>query len=182
MLIDKQIMRRIGQKALTFQFPAVIDGEVSYIGPEEFLGRWLFLSFVPTFEKSDNSLWNRQGKELAKLGAALLVVPSETQMGKRRRSASLEHMYFTVVGDPLSRLQRLYGGSTTQSAGRGRTFLVDPAGSLRFHLVHSLTDQGMRILTEVLLAHQDMDTGSRCNGSRLTHDPRRLSIGSILIS
>ena len=89
MLNDKRVVRRIGQKALTFRFPAVIDGEVSYVGPEEFLGQWLFLSFVQTFEKSDSLLWNRQGKELAKLGAALLIVPSETQIGNRRPSAAL---------------------------------------------------------------------------------------------
>ncbi len=162
MRVGKRIVRRIGQQALTFRFPAVIEGQVSYIGPDEFLGRWFFLSFVPTLERSDNVLWNRQGKELAKLGTALLLVPSERQTSIRRRSLVPEHMHFLVAEDPLSRLQRLYGGSMTQSVGRGRTFLVDPSGSLRFHLVHSLTDQGMKVLVEVLIAYQKMDARSRC--------------------
>ena len=147
---------RIGQKALTFRFPVVSDGAVSYVDPEAFMGLWLFLSFVPTLGNSDNMLLNHQGKKLAALGAALLIVPSERQALHRKRSLRFGHTHFTVVGDPLSRLQRLYGCSTTQSFGRGRTFLIDPAGSLRFHLVHSLTEQGMNVLTEVLRAYQDM--------------------------
>ncbi|MBX3300954.1 MAG: redoxin domain-containing protein [Nitrospira sp.] len=152
-----KIVRRIGQKALTFRFPAVVDGEVSYIGPKEFLGQWLVLSFVPALGESEIMLWNRHGQELAELGVALLLVPPEAQTLHGKQSFCTQHMHFVVAGDPMRRLQRLYGGPTTQSPGRGRTFLIDPDGLLRFHLVHSLTERGMGVLTELLQAYQDAE-------------------------
>lgn len=130
---------------------------MTYIDPDEFLGQWVVLSFVPGLGASDRVLWDRQGKELDVLGAAVLVVPLETQALYQPRSLRAGRAHFTIVGDPLGRLQRLYGGPTTQSSGRGRTFLVDPEGVLRFHLVHSLSERGMGVLTEVLQACQDAE-------------------------
>src|SRR5262252_4015350 len=71
-------VRRIGEKALTFRFPIVNAGEVSFLDPDTFAGRWLILSFLPTLRNSNLQLWNRQGQELAKLGTVLLVVPGAT--------------------------------------------------------------------------------------------------------
>ncbi len=75
MLNDKRVVRRIGQKALTFRFPAVIDGEVSYVGPEEFLGQWLFLSFVQTFEKSDSFALESTRQRTSKTGSSTTHSP-----------------------------------------------------------------------------------------------------------
>ena len=61
------------------------------------------------------------------------------------------------MGDPLGRLRRLYSGVTIQSWGRAQTFLIDPEGRLRFQLVHSLSERGMGVLTELLQAHQDQE-------------------------
>lgn len=148
----EETIRRIGQKALTFRFPAVLAGRMAYLVPEEFTGRWLVLSFVPGLRERETRLWNRQGKELAELGAVLLLVPSHW---KRLHDIGLVH--FAVAGDPLKRLHRLYGCPTELSVGRARTFLVDPKGILRFHLVHTLTKQGMEVLQELLRAHQDAE-------------------------
>lgn len=150
-------MRRIGEQAFTFRLPAVVAGEVTYIDPDEFLGQWVVLSFVPGLGESDTVLWDEQGKDMKALGAALLVVPWETQALHQDRDLRAGRVHFTIVGDPLGRLQRLYGGSTTQSSGRGRTFLIDPDGTLRFHLVHSLSERGMATLMELLQAFQDQE-------------------------
>ena len=150
-------MRRIGEQALTFRLPSVVDGEVTFIDPDKFLGQWVVLSFVPSLRNSDSTLWNRQGNDLSTLGAALLIVPLEPQAPDQLQSLHGRQVHFTIVGDPLGRLQRLYGGPTTQSPGRSRTFLIDPNGLLRFHLVHSLSERGMGVLTEVLQACQDAE-------------------------
>lgn len=153
----EETIRRIGQKALTFRFPAVLAGRMTYLVPEEFRGRWLVLSFVPGLEERESRLWNRQGKELAELGAVLLLVPSEMRGLHWKRLNAIGSVHFAVAGDPLKRLQRLYGCPTELSVGRARTFLVDPDGILRFHLVHTLTKQGMEVLKELLRAHQDAE-------------------------
>jgi len=129
-------------------------GRMTYLVPEEFRGRWLVLSFVPGLEERELRLWNRQGRELAEHGAVLLLVPSEMRALHWRRLSSIGPVHFAIAGDPLKRLQRLYGGSAELSVGRAMTFLVDPKGVLRFHLVHTLTNQGMEVLKELLCAHQ----------------------------
>lgn len=150
-------MRRIGEQALTFRLPAVVDGEVTYIDPDEFLGQWVVLSFVPGLGQSDRVLWDEQGKDMEEFGAALLVVPLETQALYQARYLRSGRVHFTIVGDPLGRLQRLYGGPGVHSSGRGRTFLIDPDGALRFHLIHSLNERGMAALMELLQAFQDQE-------------------------
>jgi alkyl hydroperoxide reductase subunit AhpC len=150
-------MRRIGEQALTFRVPAVVDGEVTYIDPDEFLGQWVVLSFVPSLGQSERVRWDEQGKDVEALGAALLVVPLEAQALHQEGGHHSERVHFTIVGDPLGRLQRLYGGPTTHSPGRARTFLIDPDGTLRFHLIHSLNERGMAALMELLQAFQDQE-------------------------
>ena len=150
-------MRRIGEQALTFRVPAVVEGEVTYIDPDEFLGQWVVLSFVPGLGQSERVLWDEQGKDMEELGAALLLVPVETPALYLERSLRSGRVHFTIVGDPLGRLQRLYGGPTTHSSGRARTFLIDPDGILRFHLLHSLNERGMAALMELLQAFQDQE-------------------------
>ncbi|BCA52985.1 hypothetical protein W02_01250 [Nitrospira sp. KM1] len=154
-------MIRIGDKALTFRFPAVVDGEVFYVDTEKLLGQWVVLSFVPVLGESERAIWNRQGKQLIALGAALLVVPSEARAVHQARFLRAGQMYFTMVGDPLERLQRLYGDRTAQSMGRGRTFLIDPEGFVRFHLLHTVSERGMTLLIELLQAHQASETQYR---------------------
>lgn len=151
-------MRRIGEQAITFRLPVVIDGEMTYIDSEEYLGQWVVLSFVPGIEKSDMVLWDRQGNDMEELGASLLVVPLETQAFYQEGDHSTGRAHFTIVGDPLGRLQRLfYGGPTTHSSGWARTFLIDPDGAIRFHLIHSLNDRGMAAFRERLQAFQDQE-------------------------
>ena len=153
-------MRRIGERALTFRVPVVVDGEVTYLDPDEFLGQWVVLSFVPSLGQSDRVFWDEQGNDIETLGAALLVVPVETKALYQERSIRSGQAHFTILEDPLGRLQRLYGGSTTHSSGRARTFLVDPEGTLRFHLIHSLNERGMAALMEMLQAFQDQEVAS----------------------
>jgi len=103
-------VRRIGQKALTFRIPVIVADDVSYIHPDTFLGRWLVLSFVATLEHFDVQLWNRQGEKLAQHETALLLVPTETTVLDWSKPFIREQAQYTVVCDPLNRLQKLYGG------------------------------------------------------------------------
>jgi alkyl hydroperoxide reductase subunit AhpC len=150
-------MRRIGEQAFTFRLPVVVAGEMTYIDPDEFLGQWIVLSFVPGLGESDRVFWDEQGKDMEELGATLLVVPLETQVFYQEEDQSTGGLHFTIVGDPLGRLQRLYGGPATHSSGRARTFLIDPDGALRFHLIHSLNERGMAALRELVQAFQDQE-------------------------
>ena len=147
-------MKRIGDKALTFRLPAMMDGGWNFIDPDEFLGQWVVLSFVLALGEFDSALWNEQGKEMESLGATLLVVPLEAKTLHEGQLNPPDKEHFTIVGDPLRRLQRLYGNPTLLSSGRARTFLVDPDGRLRFHVLHSLSERGMGVVMELLQTYQ----------------------------
>ena len=150
-------MKRIGERALTFRLPTIVDGTLTYIHPQQFEGQWVALCFVPHLGRIEIDLLDREGKDLEELGTVLLVVPLESRAVERQRYIDFGLVHFFVVGDPSSRLRRLYGGVTTQSLGRGRTFLIDPEGLLRFHVTHSLSERGMAIVREVVQAHQDQE-------------------------
>jgi len=150
-------MKRIGEAALTFRVPAIVDGDVTYIDPGQLQGQWVALCFVPHLGRVEIDLLDRQGQNMEELGASLLVMSLETRALQREECLRIGKVHFSLVGDPLGRLQRLYGGVTTQSWGRGRTFLIDPEGLLRFQLVHSLSERGMGVLMELVQAYQDQD-------------------------
>jgi len=150
-------MKRIGEPALTFRLPAIVDGAMTSIDPGQFYGRWTALCFVPHLGRVEINLLNRQARDMEELGASLLVVSLETQALQRVERDRLGTLHFTLLGDPLGRLRRLYSGVTTQSWGRAQTFLIDPEGFLRFQSVHSLSERGMGILMELVQAHQDQE-------------------------
>lgn len=149
-------MRHVGERALPFRLAALDDKGLTLIDPDTFLGRWVVLSFVSSLEESDSVLWKEQGRRMKELGASLLVAPLEAKTLYQRRFHS-GAAHFTMVGDPLGRLQRLYGARTLLSSGRARTFLVDPEGRLRFHVLHSLSAQGMGVITELLNSYQNAE-------------------------
>jgi hypothetical protein len=111
------------------------------------------LSFVSGIETSDAELWDEQGRHMIALGAAQLVVLLGVKaLHQTQFRPGAEH--FTVVADPLGRLERLYGSRTLLSIGRARTFLIDPAGYLRFHIVHTISEGGMGVIMELLGTYQ----------------------------
>ena len=115
------------------------------------------LSFVSGIGEAETALWNEQGKTMEALGAALLVVPVNARLFHSAQFVATGRGHFTIVGDPLGRLGRLYGARTLLSSGRARTFLVDPDGRLRFHVLHSLSDQGMGVMMELLNTYQNLE-------------------------
>jgi alkyl hydroperoxide reductase subunit AhpC len=146
-------MRHVGERALTFRLAAIDERGLTVIEPHAYMGRWVVLSFVPGVEESVAALWNEQGRHLkASGGALLLVLLGAKALHDTECRPGAEH--FTIVGDPLGRLERLYGARTLLSTGTARTFLIDPAGVLRFHLVHSLSERGMGLISELLETYQ----------------------------
>ena len=111
-------MKRIGEPALTFRLPAIIDGGLTSIDPAQLHGQWVALCFLPHLGRAEIDLLDRQGRAMEDLGASLLVVSLETQALQREESRRIGGVHFALVGDPLGRLRRLYSGVTIQSWGR----------------------------------------------------------------
>jgi alkyl hydroperoxide reductase subunit AhpC len=164
-------MKRIGDQALPFRLPALGDDGFAFINPDALLGRWVVLSFVQGLNAGDSALWDDEGRCVRAFGATLLVVPSEAKTVHRPQIHASSH-HFTIVADPLGRLQRLYGGRTLLSSGTARTFLVDPGGRLRFHVVHSVSPRGMDMISEVLFSHRSEQMGGWRGDSKIGEQTR----------
>ena len=146
-------MKNIGEKALTFRSPAVVNGKLSYLNLEEYRGQWVAVSFVPGFSRIEAELLNRHSTDVELLGTTLLLVSMPPAV-LGRESAVGTALRFPLVDDPLGRLQRLFGGSTARTWGRARTFLLDPEAHFRFQLMHSLSERGMGVFMELLRTYQ----------------------------
>jgi len=67
-------MEHIGEKALTFRSPAVVNGELSYLKLEQYRGQWVAVSFVPCLGRIEAGLLDRYSTDVELLGATLLLV------------------------------------------------------------------------------------------------------------
>lgn len=148
-------MSRLGDKARTYRLPTIINGALTYKTLELDRGRWVAVCFVPKLGVIEADLLERYATDVELLGATLVLVSMDAGRWPRDSFASLPHVRIPVVGDPLGRLQRLFGGATARSWGRARTFLLDPDGHFRFHLMHSLSERGMGVFMELLRTYQD---------------------------
>ncbi len=103
---------------------------------------------------------DHQGSGIEQVGGTLVVVPVGTRSLQKLQPEHIETASFIIVGDPLGRLQRLYGGPMTLPPGRCQTFLIDPCGILRLYLAHNLADWGRDMLTELVRAYQDQEAAA----------------------
>ena len=153
-------MIRIGEKAIPFGSPAVINGELVYLHPEHLKGRWGALCFVPHLGFIEATVLDQQGKVFAEAGGLLLAVPVGTRSLQSFQPAYADRENFVILGDPLGRLQRLYGGPIVLPSNRCQTFLIDPDGFFRLYLAHSVNDWGSGVLTQVLRAFQEQEAAA----------------------
>ncbi|WP_447983546.1 hypothetical protein [Nitrospira sp. Nam74] len=147
-------MIRIGEEAFPFNIPAVINGDLDYLNPQQLRGRWVALCFVSRLGLIEATVLDYQGKAFEKAGGILLVVPVGTKSLHAFQPVYADHAHFIIVGDPLGRLQRLYGGPIVLPPSRCQTFLIDPDGLFRLYLAHSINDWGRDVLTGVLRTYQ----------------------------
>jgi len=147
-------MIRIGEKALPFRIPAIIDQELVYLDPDRFNGKWVALCFVSRLGLSEATVLDHQGKALEEAGAVLLVTPTGTKSLQTLELTYLDGVSFTTIADPLGRLQRLYGGPIILPPSRCQTFFIDPDGFFRLYVAHSANDWSKGVLAEVLRAYQ----------------------------
>ncbi len=130
-------MRRIGERAPRFRVPALIGGALTYIDSAQFQGRWTALCFVPYVGLVETAFLDHQANTFAQINTVTVRIP--------------------LLTDPLGRLHRFFGVTVAQMPVRCQTFLIDPDGIIRFHLVHDLNGRGMDALLEIIGAGQGQE-------------------------
>lgn len=166
-------MNLIGRKSPSFRLPAWVNGDLTYADSDDFAGRWLALSFVPSLGLLEVLFLDRQRPRLSQLGTTWLIVPPHAWTFDHLPSGTLEAIRLCIGTDPLSRLHHAYGLPRVMAPGRCQSWLVDPDGIVRFQIVHDLNGRGLNALLELLEACQGCEAKASPPYPVRRSDPRQ---------
>jgi alkyl hydroperoxide reductase subunit AhpC len=152
-------MEKIGKPTPSFRAPALVDGQLTYLGSTQFIGRWTALCFLPYVGIVEPDFLDHQADSLDRIDTTLLIVSSGTRPLHRVWLDRPTKPRTPLLYDPLGRLHRAFGVAPAQTPVRCQTFLIDRAGLLRFHLIHDFTERGLSALQEIVTRSQSQDTG-----------------------
>lgn len=165
--------RMVGKNAPYFEMKTV-DGAGKNFGKvtlDEYRGKWLVLFFYPldfTFVcPTEITGFNKRIDDFEKLNAAVLGASTDSEHShKAWINASVEHgglgqLKFPLASDMTQKVARDYGILIEDSgiALRG-LFIIDPAGILKYSVVHDLNVG--RSVDETLRVLQAFQSGGLC--------------------
>ncbi len=141
-----------GCPAPRFRVPVLVGGTLTYLDSACLRGRSVTLCFLPPLGLLERAVLERHVQDFEDEKAFFLGVVDEGAFffGPWQRDPWLRGL--TLTGDPLGRLSRSFGISHRQSPARCQSFVIDPKGILRYHLVQDLNGRGMSALLEILKA------------------------------
>ncbi len=149
---------KIGRsKILRIRVPAFMKGKMVLLNLGNFQGRWGMVCCLPPFEFGEAIFLNQYHRTVQSKGAVLLgLLPCgypilDPNLPKARV------LRIPLIADPLGRLQRVLGLQQGQpSSNRCQSFIFDPQGVIRYHLVHLLNWRGMAFLLDILKHCQEL--------------------------
>ncbi len=162
-------MTLVGQPAPGFQQLSSTKNIVALDEPvalADYAGRWLVLLFYPadfsSVSPSELLAFSRSAPEFEEAGADLLAVSTD---GVHCHQAFIEfvlgRLNFPLASDTTLAVSRAYGVlREAEGVAQRALFIVDPAGVVRYEVVHDL-DTG-RSVEEVLRVLQALATESPC--------------------
>lgn len=151
-------MLQIGAPSPQFRLPALVDGQLALVDLAHFRTQWVVLCFIPRLEMVEAVFLDRHVDAFHKQGVSFLAIspkPEPLHEGWIKQFGTLS---VPIVADPLRRLRRRYRIAAMETPPRCQTFLIDPEGLLRFHLVHDFNGRGMSAILEIFCANRTQDT------------------------
>ncbi len=152
-------MKHIGDPMPRFRAPTLVAGRLTYLDSARLIGRWTALCFLPYVGIVEPAFLDHQADRFDRLDTTLLIICSGTRPLHRLWIDRPTKPRTPLLYDSLGRLHRAFSVVPGQTPVRCRTFLIDRAGHLRFHLVHDFTDHGLSALQEIVTLSQAQDTG-----------------------
>ena len=157
-------MLRPGDPAPDLRAPAALpDGTAGEVSLAALRGRWALLLFYPrdftTVCPTEVRELSKRAPELRALGAEPLAISVDDLATHRRWIAEvLGPLEVALVADPGGALARAFGAWLPGEGMAGRaTYLVDPAGRVRYAAMHDLTVG--RSVSEILRVLEALQAG-----------------------
>ena len=160
-------MIQVGSKAPDFAMEAVLpDGTRKMVTLSDYRGKWLVLFFYPldfTFVcPTEITGFSQRVEELRKIGAEILGASVDSVHSHMAwLNSSLGKITYPLASDLTREVSRQYGILLEHKGHTLRgTFIIDPEGNLKWHLVHD--DDIGRSVGETLRVLNALQTGDRC--------------------
>jgi len=158
-------MLQVGSKAPEFTLEAVMpDGAFGNITLSDHRGRWVVLFFYPldfTFVcPTEITGFSKRLADFKALNAEILGASTDSVNSHEAWIKNgLGHVTYPLLSDPTHGVSREYGVLLEDQGHTLRgTFIIDPEGILRYHLVHSkAVGRSVEETLRVLLALQSGD-------------------------
>lgn len=156
---------QVGRPAPDFSVDTVFNDKVTRVGLSDYKGKWLVLFFYPldfTFVCPTEILeMSQKMPEFEKLNAVVLGGSTDSTFSHSAWMKDLGKLNYPLFSDMNREMSRNYGILLEEKGHSLRgTFIIDPEGLLRYHLVHDLTvgrsaDETLRVLAS-------LQTGENC--------------------
>ena len=148
---------KIGNSTIPrMRVPALLKGEMIALDLTSLQGQWGILCRLPEFEFGEVIFLNQYLRTVQKEGATLLGMLPCADLFFDPHLPKAKILGIPLVMDPLRRLHRVLGLSSEPSSTRCQSFIFDPKGVIRYHLVHLLNWRGMSFLLEILKHCQEL--------------------------
>lgn len=149
---------RIGQSTIPrMRTPALLKGQCLLFDLAGLEGRWGIICDLPRIEFCEAISLNQYHRTFEQAGAMLLGLLPFTDPFVESHLPKLKILNIPLLADPLGRLHRVLGISRASMSDKCQSFIYDPKGVVRYHLVHGLNWRGMSFLVEILTHCQDRD-------------------------
>lgn len=148
---------RIGHSAIPrLRMPALLKGNLLYLDLGNLAGQWGIVCCLPPFDFGEAILLNQYHRTVQKEGAVLWGMLSVDDPFLESHLPKTKVLGIPLLVDPLRRLRRVLGVAGQSSSNRCQSFIFDPRGVIRYHLVHLLNWRGMSFLVETLRHCQEL--------------------------
>jgi hypothetical protein len=105
---------------------------------------------LPPFEFGEAIVLNQFQRTVQKEGALLLGLLPCGDLSLDSRLPKAKILRIPLLADPLQRLRRVFGLTRELFINRCQSYVIDPQGVIRYHLVHQLNWRGLSFLMEIL--------------------------------
>lgn len=142
---------KIGHSTIPrMRVPALLKGQMILFDLASLQGQWSIVCCLPPFDFGEAIFLNQYQRTVQKEGVRLLGMLPFVNPLLDPRLPKTKILRIPLLADPLQRLRRALGLTEASSTNRCQSYIVDPNGVIRYHLVHPLNWRGLSFLIEIL--------------------------------
>jgi len=152
---------RIGHSTIQrMRVPAFLKGQMILFDLASVQGQWSIACRFPPFEFGEAIILNQFQRTVQNNGAVLLGLLPFDHLFLDTRLPKTKILRIPLLSDPLQRLHRVFGLTEKPATNRYQSYVIDPKGVIRYHLVHQLNWRGFSFLVEILNHCQEQGVSS----------------------